>query len=409
MDIESYKVDELKAELKKRGCAAVDLRGKKADLVLRLSQLMESEKNILPSAENVASESLAISSATAITEVAISNGSDVITDSLSDRSGKLVECREDTPSEEILSNEEITANLKSTEQTEAFKGASLEETKLTESKSRAQKMAELKAKAERVRDIEAPTGTPSCHVRIDNFIRPLTNKVLLQWLQARLGDSAVLLPDDIWVNSIKTHCYVTLPSILVAEMCIKAVNGLRWPEGSVTNNSQLHADFTMVAAASAECSQEAQLKPGSWKDAATLVVGSEHLPDSSLPPQTLPSSSSLPVVRGRGSAHAGIAGVLMKAVAASARDVPIPLAQKAVNPQARTVHSIPSKRERDSGDAEQNVSKKLAPAKVLEDLFRKTVATPHLYWLPVPEHVVRKRILDTRDDSTRSKVAKDNS
>jgi hypothetical protein len=43
MDIDELKVDELKSELKKRGCSAADLRGKKTDLVNKLRELIGAE------------------------------------------------------------------------------------------------------------------------------------------------------------------------------------------------------------------------------------------------------------------------------------------------------------------------------------------------------------------------------
>ena len=117
-------------------------------------------------------------------------------------------------------------------------------------------------------------NTQSCYVRIDNFVRPLTQKGLVQWLEEKSGNSGVSITieqpsplhrlfislgekvEDIWVNSIKTHCYVTFSTPAVALACIKAVYGCAWPEGGGSNCGILEADFTTVSAASADSTQE---------------------------------------------------------------------------------------------------------------------------------------------------------
>lgn len=272
--------------------------------------------------------------------------------------------------------------------------------KQSEGKTKEEKIAELKAKTARV-VLEAqqkqllalqPTNKKSCHVRIDNFIRPLTHKGLVQWLQDKLGSSIALAMNDVWVNGIKTHCYVTLPSEEVAADLISSTNGCQWLEGTSGGGSTLSSDFTQISAHVADRSREAKLAPGTWKASAAENEASDIEPIIAVVESEL-SSSSIPVVRGRG-AVAGIAGVLMKAVAASARDVPVTsvvLPPKSIL-QTRKLAPISSLTKHEREDIDLEVPTKRANlSKPLNELFRRTETKPHLYWLPLTDYQLEIR------------------
>eukprot|EP01041_Mallomonas_annulata_P005491 gene5491-11044_t len=99
----------------------------------------------------------------------------------------------------------------------------------------------------------------SKHLRIDNFQRPLKLNGLHTWLEDRCGHSIHI--DNIWLNSIKTHGYVSFDTEEQATHCREAVYGQNFPPGSPLT---LTADFTTVSAKDAQNSNEAQLKFDAW-------------------------------------------------------------------------------------------------------------------------------------------------
>lgn len=97
------------------------------------------------------------------------------------------------------------------------------------------------------------------HVRIDNFQRPLSVKSLINWLGEMCEE--LISEDSIWINLIKTHCYIDFASIDSAENCICKVNGAKFPS---TNPNFLVAHFTAVSAKCAPIHPEAALKYNEW-------------------------------------------------------------------------------------------------------------------------------------------------
>ena len=108
------------------------------------------------------------------------------------------------------------------------------------------------------------------HVRIDNFQRPLTDKALYTWMAEKLGHPVDTT--QLWLNKIKTHCYMDFPTREAAQACIDAVTGCKVDS---KHSMVLEADFTDISVAEAEESGEAKCKPGEWKafrDAAKLAA-----------------------------------------------------------------------------------------------------------------------------------------
>ena len=238
------------------------------------------------------------------------------------------------------------------------------------------RLLRLKQKKERER------SKISNHVRIDNFQRPLIAKGLVQWLRETLNLS--LNDSDVWINQIKTHCYVDFASIEDAEYCIKTVTGLKFPS---TNTNTLVADFTQVSAKDAPTSEEAQLLPGKWKNAVIEKTDNQ--------------SKIQPKISGLGAAF----GMMRKAVEKAAVDTQ----KDGTNQQhtaSRKVEEIrlvkraisPSKSE--SSNPTQKIilqESELPPKKTrvaenpLDKLFKKTTAKPQLYWLTVSESEIQRR------------------
>ncbi|KAG9414167.1 Apoptotic chromatin condensation inducer in the nucleus [Aphanomyces cochlioides] len=69
---------------------------------------------------------------------------------------------------------------------------------------------------------------PTCTLRISNFIRPFTLNAVKDFVQ----QEGNFVENGFWMDGIKTHCYVTYPSIEIAEKMKEFVHGRVWPERS---------------------------------------------------------------------------------------------------------------------------------------------------------------------------------
>ncbi|TDH65598.1 hypothetical protein CCR75_004940 [Bremia lactucae] len=89
-------------------------------------------------------------------------------------------------------------------------------------------------------------------LRIDNFIRPFTLNAVKTLVQ-ELGN---FVEDGFWMDAIKTHCYVTYPTLEIAKQTSKALDGKVWPP---ENGRSLHVTF--AAQSAMEVSQIGELEP----------------------------------------------------------------------------------------------------------------------------------------------------
>ena len=287
----------------------------------------------------------------------------------------------------------------------------------------------------------------SSHLRIDNFQRPLNIQTLRNWLQERYGKEIPM--ENIWLNAIKTHCYVDLDSPSSAALLRELVHNVQWPD---TNPHKLFADFTTVSAAEAPTHPEAQLKPGQW--ITTSSIPTSHTADLRI---ITADNGGMPLVtaeaplsstkRRLGAGAGAMMGVLKNAAnsaALSAKttrlatidgneetgfstrknrlDPAAAVTPTAIHASETERSTVPAKRIRDrigtatvskpvtevetsrrvgssgarSDDRKQEETVEPEPKKVkvlaLEELFRKTIAVPHLFWLPVSDDVVQQRL-----------------
>lgn len=253
------------------------------------------------------------------------------------------------------------------------------------------------------------------HVRIDNFQRPLHVKALIEWLQALC--LCIISPEAIWVNSIKTHCYVDFNSLTEAKLCIEKVTGLKFP---LTSTYILQADFTLVSAAEAPHSTEAALKPGAWK--LSTPVGSKRKIEEVAKDDTedikaadvdeaavskRPAVNRAPTRTGA----VGTADIFRRATAGilfggskMATDALQSKVHSTIGGRASEIALMPSwstqshsstiegdDKSHSSGAQRWIVSSSSDGSRV-DDLFKKTTAYPPIYWLPVGDEVVQQRL-----------------
>lgn len=264
---------------------------------------------------------------------------------------------------------------------------------------------------------------PSCHVRIDNFQRPLTLRTLVSWLEEK--SNIKVDESNVWVNNIKTHCYVTFQSTEESKLCKETIEGLKYP---TTNPLSLVVHYTKLPASEAAGSPEAALKLQEW------VVSQNPIPSTSImkrlgprkensvnqpdPGSSLGKRKSLGQGSGIGGAMFGVIRNTLTA-AASAQEQEqskSPRANRNATPRGlsvgqsglESVDQIVSEETHVDRNSESNVKNKSRSQKLkatnstenqqggrkeltLDDFFKKTVATPQLYWLPVSDEEVERR------------------
>lgn len=209
---------------------------------------------------------------------------------------------------------------------------------------------------------------PSTHVRIDNFQRPLNFKQLLQWLTAELGWQ--VNENQLWLNTIKTHGYLDVESVEQAKLCIEKLTGKRYPS---TSTATLVVHYTEVSVTQAPTHPEAALKPNEWRN-----------PQSVKAPQEAEKKREM-----------------KRKISNEVSEGKPPLGENSSKGKTSLVDSQLLRKVLVANAADENRSKrarlesrkeKIERFEVgLDDLFRKTVAQPPVYWLPVSEEVAQKR------------------
>ena len=121
-------------------------------------------------------------------------------------------------------------------------------------------------------ELEEEEGS-SPHVRIDNFQRPLNSKGLSEWLSTQLG---VEVPrEKVWLHSLRTHCYLSLPSAKLAAKAKRVLTGQIFSQSKVP----LVVTYTQVSVEDAATAPEAQTLPANWtkgKDETRTIPPPPH-------------------------------------------------------------------------------------------------------------------------------------
>lgn len=266
-------------------------------------------------------------------------------------------------------------------------------------------------------------GLSRRHVRIDNFQRPLTDKLLFEWLAITLGYE--LSKEHLWMNKIKTHCYIDFDSLALAEACIAAVTGQKV---NSKHTQHLVAALTKVSAADAETSIEGNMKPSEWKNcqsSAKKVNTSSPSANSTSKAQgpgyqtkteqgfsvsndALISPSTFSITNNKAAYihqlenRESIRGNTQIGFSTKRNSGAAGLTEESSKRQNTGTTSISTsllkemrekEKERELQIAPNNLQNNFGDTVELDTLFRKTKSLPPLYWLPVPAEIVSKRKL----------------
>ncbi|CAM6043949.1 unnamed protein product [Sphagnum compactum] len=200
---------------------------------------------------------------------------------------------------------------------------------------------------QKTRVVPPSTKPPTTSLKIDKFLRPFTHKAVKELL-ANTG--AV---QSMWMDQIKTHCYVMYSTVEEAVATRNALYNLQWPP---QGGRLLTAEFVEPEEVKIRCDGEKAATSNAPTTRGPVPANNtpaEHV--ISAPPPTHPSS--------------------LPPVPASGLLPPPPLP-----PPPRERPPMPSKQEMES------------QGPTLDDLFKKTRAKPHIYYLPLTDQDVAAKL-----------------
>ncbi|XP_064466567.1 uncharacterized protein LOC135377806 [Ornithodoros turicata] len=243
---------------------------------------------------------------------------------------------------------------------------------------------------------------------VRNLVRPFTLNQLKQLLK-EFGDTD---DSEFWIDKIKSKCFVTYMSEEDAVKAREALHQLRWP---LCNPKILHVDFSTPEEMARQ--KEPPAPPTPTAPAPPRAVVSVERAPVTYPLRTVEvdrnSLQSSRPSREEAPAHARRTRpeTTRYVEAQEPRGSPVPVHTRAQQPMREwdrdklvqespeRAPPTPPRRERHSAERRERREKKVAkrkqeedtPAKLLDDLFRKTKASPCIYWLPLTEDQIRQR------------------
>ncbi|KAF6175715.1 hypothetical protein GIB67_022717 [Kingdonia uniflora] len=233
-----------------------------------------------------------------------------------------------------------------------------------------------------------PTAkVPTSSLRIDHFVRPFTLKAV-QGLLAKTGTVS-----SFWMDNIKTHCYVTYSSLDEAIETRNALYNLQWPPSN--GGRLLVAEFVDPQDVKMRVEPPARVSAASRLTSPTTTVH-QNVPREQLlppPPLTLPpppplSDPHTPKER------LPLPPQLPPPPPLSDLQTPrerLPLPTQL--PPPPPISDLQRPRERLLLPPPPQLRKSDAPIVVtLDDLFRKTRATPRIYYLPLTNEQVAMKL-----------------
>ncbi|XP_072219286.1 uncharacterized protein acin1a [Leuresthes tenuis] len=223
-----------------------------------------------------------------------------------------------------------------------------------------------------------PRGKASNIVHVCNLVRPFT----LGQLKELLSRTGTLVEEGFWIDKIKSHCYVTYTNIEEAVATRAALHGVKWPQ---SNPKVLSVDFCQQDELDFHKGLGAADKPGGDEQGPAAGRGRA----SGLPP--LLPERELWAEREREMERRERARAEREWDRDKVREFGKPGEEREGGPRRSRSRE---RRRKERGKSKEKKTEKKAedpPAKLLDDLFRKTKAAPCIYWLPLTEEQFLQR------------------
>ncbi|KAM6920278.1 uncharacterized protein acin1a isoform 1-T1 [Lycodopsis pacificus] len=224
-----------------------------------------------------------------------------------------------------------------------------------------------------------PRGKVSSIVHISNLVRPFT----LGQLKELLGRTGTLVEEGFWIDKIKSHCYVTYCSPEEAVATRASLHGVKWPQ---SNPKVLSVDF---------CQKD---ELDFHKGMANRPAAEEQGPGAGRGrpaglPSLLPERDQW-AEREREMERREKARAEREWDRDKVRQFGKPGEEKEGGPRRSRSRERRRKERGKSKEKKTEKKEKTAedpPAKLLDDLFRKTKAPPCIYWLPLTDEEFAQR------------------
>lgn len=196
---------------------------------------------------------------------------------------------------------------------------------------------------------------PSNVIHIMHLTRPFTVNQLKELLQKygtfKINEKKEPREPYFWIDAVKSHCYVAYESQAEAEQARQALHNINWP---ASNPKQLSVDFS------------------SMDDIVSIIESDGKVTVSGKAAATNGDEN-----RGRDKDR-------------KVREWDLPKLKDAEAAAATTNGGKATSNNRSSSGGKNAMD--VEPPKQLEDLFRKTNASPSIYWLPLSEEQVLEKI-----------------
>ncbi|XP_041925753.1 apoptotic chromatin condensation inducer 1b isoform X2 [Alosa sapidissima] len=235
-----------------------------------------------------------------------------------------------------------------------------------------------------------PRGKISKIVHVRNLVRPFT----LGQLKELLGRTGTMVEEGFWIDKIKSHCFVTYSTTEEAVATRAALHGVKWP---LSNPKVLNVDF---------CEQdELDFHKGLKPDWTPEGSGQQQAPG---PGAGVRATGPPPLMGNLERGQAGTGNVRdqwaereremqrrerTRSEREWDRDKVREFGKVGEERDGRRSRSR-ERRRRERGKSQERKTEKKEeekkaaeepPAKLLDDLFRKTKAAPCIYWLPLSD------------------------
>lgn len=208
----------------------------------------------------------------------------------------------------------------------------------------------------------SPSRQPvSSFLHISNLVRPFT----LPQLKRLISKTCEICENGFWINNIKSHCYIQVATIEQAKTTRGTLHGLKWPSGTP---KKLDVDFVT----NGRIYQETD---GAIGKKEKVVIEIEDKENEAI--------------------------LLEKEVEKTS--IKKRLEPKSVEKNRDRRNSRSEKPIRQTKEKQKKEAREESPAKLLDDLFRKTKATPCIYWLPLTnEQILQKEKREEEGNSNRT-------
>ncbi|WAR11606.1 ACINU-like protein [Mya arenaria] len=222
---------------------------------------------------------------------------------------------------------------------------------------------------ERVGRSPSPARNPvSRIVHVRNLVRPFT----LNQLKELLGRTGTFGPSDFWIDKIKSHCFVTYETDDEAAATRQALHNTKWPQ---SNPKTLLVDFASQEQLNYYLGGMKPIPPAEKKPAAKPDVRRESARERERAErETERQREREKRLKEREEREKARKPVREWDRDKKTREDWDPALQKSRSRSPREV-----KKEEEP------------PARLLDDLFKKTKATPCIYWLPLTEPQIQAR------------------